>query len=238
MDAIFEAYLAAQRRRRSLAIDAQGDSARAAGRRSGGSTRTRSPPAELTLLQCEEYFDELLERQAPSRPSAATSPSAGRLPLRRPPRPGRARPDRRRAAAVAARHRAGDLQQRRAAGDPRGDPLRAGGARLLPLRLRRAPARRGGGASLGAGRLRALADAADRQGRQVPARPLAPRLERGPARAARHARGRASSTCSSTINGQPACCRDARPVRPGAGRPRRRRGRLSPRMRSAARSRR
>jgi integrase len=65
VDAIFEAYLAAQRRRRSsaLTIKATTHALRAAQR---WLDENRIPPSELSLLQCEEYFDELLERGAVS----------------------------------------------------------------------------------------------------------------------------------------------------------------------------
>ncbi len=65
MDAIFEAYLAAQRRRRSsaLTIKATTHALRAAQRWLDDHS-IEAP--ELSLLQCEEYFDELLERGAVS----------------------------------------------------------------------------------------------------------------------------------------------------------------------------
>ena len=65
MDAIFEAYLAAQRRRRSspLTIKATTHALRATQR---WLDKHGIAAAELTLLQCEEYFDELLDRQAVS----------------------------------------------------------------------------------------------------------------------------------------------------------------------------
>ena len=65
MDAIFEAYLAAQRRRRSspLTIKATTHALRATQR---WLDEHGIAPSELTLLQCEEYFDELLEQGAVS----------------------------------------------------------------------------------------------------------------------------------------------------------------------------
>lgn len=65
MDAIFEAYLAAQRRRRSspLTIKATAHALRATQR---WLDEHRIAAADLTLLQCEEYFDELLDRHAVS----------------------------------------------------------------------------------------------------------------------------------------------------------------------------
>lgn len=65
MDAIFEAYLAAQRRRRSsaLTIKATAHALRTTQRWLDGHGIA---VAELTLLQCEEYFDELLEAGAVS----------------------------------------------------------------------------------------------------------------------------------------------------------------------------
>ncbi|MGH2715307.1 MAG: tyrosine-type recombinase/integrase [Thermoleophilaceae bacterium] len=65
MDAIFEAYLAAQRRRRSspLTIKAATHALRATQRWLDGH---KIAAAELSLLECEEYFDELLERGAVS----------------------------------------------------------------------------------------------------------------------------------------------------------------------------
>ncbi len=65
MDAIFEAYLAAQRRRRSspLTIKATTHALRVTQR---WLDEQGIAPAELTLLQCEEYFDELLNEGAVS----------------------------------------------------------------------------------------------------------------------------------------------------------------------------
>ena len=65
MDAIFEAYLAAQRRRRSspLTIKATTHALRATQR---WLDEHEIAASELTLLQCEEYFDELLELGAVS----------------------------------------------------------------------------------------------------------------------------------------------------------------------------
>lgn len=65
MDAIFEAYLAAQRRRRSspLTMKATTHALRATQR---WLDEHAIAPGELTLLQCEEYFDELLDRSAVS----------------------------------------------------------------------------------------------------------------------------------------------------------------------------
>ena len=65
MDAIFEAYLAAQRRRRPSPLTLK------AIRHALGQTQRWLDEhdlvaGELTLLGCEEYFDELLERQAVS----------------------------------------------------------------------------------------------------------------------------------------------------------------------------
>jgi integrase/recombinase XerD len=65
MDAIFEAYLAAQRRRRPSPLTLK------AIRHALGQTQRwlddhELAAGELGLLQCEEYFDELLERQAVS----------------------------------------------------------------------------------------------------------------------------------------------------------------------------
>lgn len=65
MDAIFEAYMAAQRRRRAspLTLKAVDHALRSAQRwlDAGG-----IPARELTLLQCEDYFDVLLDRGAVS----------------------------------------------------------------------------------------------------------------------------------------------------------------------------
>ena len=65
MDAIFEAYLAAQRRRRSspLTIKATTHALRTTQRWLDEHSIEAS---KLTLLQCEEYFDELLEHGAVS----------------------------------------------------------------------------------------------------------------------------------------------------------------------------
>ncbi len=65
MDAIFEAYLAAQRRRRSspLTIKATTHALRTTQR---WLDQRGIAPSELTLLQCEEYFDELLDQGAVS----------------------------------------------------------------------------------------------------------------------------------------------------------------------------
>jgi integrase len=65
VDAIFEAYLAAQRRRRSspLTIKATTHALRATQR---WLDEHEIAPSELTLLQCEEYFDELLDQGAVS----------------------------------------------------------------------------------------------------------------------------------------------------------------------------
>jgi len=65
LDEIFEAYLAAQRRRRSsaLTIKATTHALRATQRWLDEHSIEAS---ELSLLQCEEYFDELLERGAVS----------------------------------------------------------------------------------------------------------------------------------------------------------------------------
>jgi integrase/recombinase XerD len=65
VDAIFEAYLAAQRRRRSspLTIKATAQALRVTQR---WLDEHEIPPAELSLLRCEEYFDQLLERGAVS----------------------------------------------------------------------------------------------------------------------------------------------------------------------------
>lgn len=65
MDAIFEAYLAAQQRRRSspLTIKATRHALRATQR---WLDEHGIAASELTLLQCEEYFDELLDRYAVS----------------------------------------------------------------------------------------------------------------------------------------------------------------------------
>jgi integrase len=65
VDAIFEAYLAAQRRRRSspLTIKATTHALRATQR---WLDEHGIAAAELSLLRCEEYFDELLERHAVS----------------------------------------------------------------------------------------------------------------------------------------------------------------------------
>jgi integrase len=65
MDAIFEAYIAAQRRRRPSPLTVK------AIRHALGQTQRwldlhDIAAGELTLLECEEYFDELLERQAVS----------------------------------------------------------------------------------------------------------------------------------------------------------------------------
>jgi site-specific recombinase XerD len=63
VDAIFEAYLAAQRRRRrsALTIKATTHALRAAQR---WLDENGTPAGELTLIACEEYFDQLLERGA------------------------------------------------------------------------------------------------------------------------------------------------------------------------------
>jgi integrase/recombinase XerD len=63
VDAIFEAYLAAQRRRRAspLTIKAVAHAFRSAQRHLDAHTITA---AELTLLGCEEYFDGLLDEHA------------------------------------------------------------------------------------------------------------------------------------------------------------------------------
>lgn len=65
MDAIFEAYLAAQRRRRSSALTLKTveHTLRAAQR---WLDEQEIAPSELTLLECEQYFDELLEHAAVS----------------------------------------------------------------------------------------------------------------------------------------------------------------------------
>ncbi len=65
MDAIFEAYLAAQRRRRSspLTIKATTHALRKTQR---WLDEQGIAAAELSLLRCEEYFDEMLERGAVS----------------------------------------------------------------------------------------------------------------------------------------------------------------------------
>jgi integrase len=65
VDAIFEAYVAAQARRRSspLTIKATTHALRTAQR---WLDERDISPGELTLLKCEEYFDELLERGAVS----------------------------------------------------------------------------------------------------------------------------------------------------------------------------
>ncbi len=65
MDAIFEAYLAAQRRRRSspLTIKATTHALRAMQR---WLDEQEIAASELSLLRCEEYFDELLDRGAVS----------------------------------------------------------------------------------------------------------------------------------------------------------------------------
>jgi integrase len=65
LDAIFEAYLAAQRRRRAspLTVKATRHALRAAQR---WLDEHEIPAAELSLLGCEEYFDELLEQGAVS----------------------------------------------------------------------------------------------------------------------------------------------------------------------------
>lgn len=63
MDVIFEAYLAAQRRRRSsaLTLKATTHALRATQR---WLNEHGIVPSRLTLLECERYFDELLERHA------------------------------------------------------------------------------------------------------------------------------------------------------------------------------
>ena len=63
MDAIFEAYLAAQQRRRSspLTIKTVEHTLRSAQR---WLDEHQIAPSELTLLECEQYFDELLGRAA------------------------------------------------------------------------------------------------------------------------------------------------------------------------------
>lgn len=65
MDAIFDAYLAAQRRRRCshLTLKATAHALRSAQR---WLDENGIPAGELTLLACEEYFDQLLERGAVS----------------------------------------------------------------------------------------------------------------------------------------------------------------------------
>lgn len=63
MDAIFEAYLDAQRRRRSSPL-----TLKAVTHALGSTQRWLDgeciPASELTLLGCERYFDELLDRHA------------------------------------------------------------------------------------------------------------------------------------------------------------------------------
>jgi site-specific recombinase XerD len=65
MHAIFEAYLAAQRRRRAspLTLKSTAHALRSAQR---WLDANGIEPGELTLLQCEEYFDALLEQGAVS----------------------------------------------------------------------------------------------------------------------------------------------------------------------------
>jgi site-specific recombinase XerD len=65
VDAIFEAYLAAQRRRRSsaLTIKAVTHALRSTQR---WLDEQGIAASELSLLECEEYFDELLGQQAVS----------------------------------------------------------------------------------------------------------------------------------------------------------------------------
>ena len=110
MDAIFEAYLAAQRRRRSsaLTIKATTHALRATQR---WLDEHWIEASELSLLQCEEYFDELPE-QARSRRCAGTSPTC-ELPTATASATTSSSAIRRGCAvAVVAGHRAGDLQHR------------------------------------------------------------------------------------------------------------------------------
>ena len=65
MDAIFEAYLAAQRRRRPSPLTLKAIR-HALGQTQRWLDQHDTAADELTLLGCEEYFDELLERQAVS----------------------------------------------------------------------------------------------------------------------------------------------------------------------------
>lgn len=65
MDAIFEAYLAAQRRRRPSPLTIKAIR-HALGQTQHWLDEQDVRADELTLLRCEEYFDELLERQAVS----------------------------------------------------------------------------------------------------------------------------------------------------------------------------
>ncbi len=65
MDAIFEAYLAAQRRRRPSPLTLKAIR-HALGQTQRWLDERNLAACELSLLGCEEYFDELLERQAVS----------------------------------------------------------------------------------------------------------------------------------------------------------------------------
>jgi integrase len=65
MDAIFEAYIAAQRRRRPSPLTLTAIR-HALGQTQRWLDQHDTAADELTLLGCEEYFDELLERQAVS----------------------------------------------------------------------------------------------------------------------------------------------------------------------------
>ena len=63
MDPIFEAYLAAQRRRRSSTLTTKA-TAHALGSAQRWLDEHEIAAPQLSLLECEEYFDELLERGA------------------------------------------------------------------------------------------------------------------------------------------------------------------------------
>jgi integrase len=65
VDAIFEAYVAAQRRRRSSPLTIKA-TAHALGKLQGWLDEHRIVADALTLFECEEYFDELLELGAVS----------------------------------------------------------------------------------------------------------------------------------------------------------------------------
>ncbi|HKS95716.1 MAG TPA: hypothetical protein VJV74_06220, partial [Terriglobia bacterium] len=65
MDAIFEAYLAAKRRRRCSPLTMKAIR-HALGQTQRWLDQHDLAAGELSLLRCEEYFDQLLEQQAVS----------------------------------------------------------------------------------------------------------------------------------------------------------------------------
>ena len=219
MDAIFEAYLDAQRRRRASPLTVKAvDHALRGAQRWLDAEGIRA--GELTLLQCEEYFDVLLDRGAVStvrrhlayvraayryavrHDLAAFDPTAD-VKLPRLPAPG---------------SRAGHLLERRATPHPRRDSLRTRGGRVSPARVRRPPPRRDSGADLARGRPRPLATATDRQRQQVQTRAPPPAPARTPTRtpAGRRRAGDLDAAAA------PARFKDVRDNDPAARRPRRR----------------